>query len=248
LGSPIAHEPIHLSKQLVARLTSLSRGCNATLFMTLLAGFKALLLARRGCTDICVATAMANRTMPWTERVLGPVENTTLIRTRIDPDLSFLETLSRVRNAVLEAYTRQQLPFEIVATRLANETGQDITSLLQALFVMQNAIQRPLGLPGLTIRSFGNVDREGQPVLPIDRTRLALMLKERASGIGGSASYKQDLFEGDEVRDWIVDYETILVQAAENPGLAVGRLIDRGDVAWQAGVRAHGPAIESRSR
>ena len=81
--------------------------------MTLLAGFKAMLLARTGRGDICVATAMANRTyQQWTERVIGPMENTTLIRTRMDSDLSFREALSRVRNSVLEAHARQELPFE----------------------------------------------------------------------------------------------------------------------------------------
>ena len=89
--------------------------------MALLAGFKAMLLARTGRGDICVATAMANRTQQWTERVIGPMENTTLIRTRMDLDLSFREALSRVRDSVLEAYARQELPFEILAARLAEE-------------------------------------------------------------------------------------------------------------------------------
>ena len=77
--------------------------------MTLLAGFKAMLLARTGRSDICVATAMANRSQQWTERVIGPMENTTIIRTRMDSDLSFREALSRVRDSVLEAYARQEL-------------------------------------------------------------------------------------------------------------------------------------------
>ena len=84
--------------------------------MTLLTGFKALLLARSGRSDICVATAMANRSQMRTECVIGPLENTTLIRTRIDADLSFQEALSRVRDSVLEAYARQELPFDVLAT------------------------------------------------------------------------------------------------------------------------------------
>ena len=45
LAARIAHEPVHLSNDLVARLSALSHSQGATLFMTLLAGFKALLLA-----------------------------------------------------------------------------------------------------------------------------------------------------------------------------------------------------------
>ena len=142
--------------------------------MTLLAGFKTMLLARSGRSDICVATAMANRSQLRTERVIGPMENTTLIRTRIDADLSFQEALSRVRDSVLEAYARQELPFDILAARLAEEDGLDPASLIQVFFVLQNAF-RPLKLPDVTVRSFAYPD--GQPVLPIDRTWLTVMLE-----------------------------------------------------------------------
>ena len=227
LGSRIAHEPFHLPNDLVARLSALSRSQGGTLFMTLLAGFKAMLLARTGRNDICVATAMANRSQQWTERVIGPMENTTLIRTRMDSDLSFREALGRVRDSVLEAHARQELPFEILAARLAEEDGVDPASLIQVFFVLQNAIRRPLELPDVAVRSFGNVHREGQPVLPIDRTWLTLMLKERPSGIAGSCTYKDDLFEANTLQHWIADYKAILAKAAANPEMSLGRLADR---------------------
>src|SRR5262249_46765305 len=113
LASDIAQEPVHISGDLVPRLAALSHSRGATLFMTLLAGFKALLLSRTGRSDICVATAMANRSQLSMERVIGPVANTTLIRTQLDADLSFGEAIRRVRESVLEAYANQELPFDI---------------------------------------------------------------------------------------------------------------------------------------
>ena len=103
----------------------------------------------------------------------------------------------------------------------------DSASLIQVFFVLQNAIRGPLKLPDLAIRSFGNATREGQPVLPIDRTWLTLMLKERLSGISGSCTYKEDLFGTNRLRDWILDYEAILVKAAEDPEMSLGRLTNR---------------------
>jgi amino acid adenylation domain-containing protein len=227
LGSRVAHEPVHLPNDLVARLSSLSRSQGATLFMTLLTGLKALLLARSGRTDICVATAMANRSQQRIERVIGPVANTTLIRTRIDADLSFQEALDRVRESVLEAYAKQELPFEILATRLAEEDRLDSGSIIQVFFVLQNAFRRSLKLPDVVVRSFGNVYREGQPAMPIDRTWLTMMLKPTSSGIAGSCSYKADLFEHGTLHHWLADYETILANAAANPKTSLGRLADR---------------------
>ncbi|MDP9086071.1 MAG: amino acid adenylation domain-containing protein [Pseudomonadota bacterium] len=223
-GSATAREPLHLPTEMVARLNALSRSQDATLFMTLLAGFKTMLLARNGRGDICVATIMANRSELWTERVVGPFENTTLIRTRLDPDISFREALARVRNSVLEAYARQDLPFEIVASQLTEADGVDSASLTQVFFVLQNAARRPLQLRDLAVQPFGSV-RDGQPVLPIDRTWLTLMLKEGPSGLAGSCIYKGDLFRAKTVRQWMADYQHVLARAAADPEMSLGRLI-----------------------
>ncbi len=195
--------------------------------MTLLAGFKAMLLARTGHGDICIATTMANRTQQWTERVIGPMENTTIIRTRMDSDLSFREALRRVRDSVLETYARQELPFEILAARLAEEDDVDPASLIQVFFVLQDAIRRPLELPDVVAQSFGSAHREGRPVLPIGRAWLTLMLEEKPSGIAGSCTYKVDQFEANTFQSWIAEYEAILAKAVANPETSLGLLTDR---------------------
>jgi condensation domain-containing protein/phosphopantetheine binding protein len=223
LGSPITHEPLHLSKRLAARLSALARSQGGTLFMTLLAGFKTMLLSRSGRDDICVATLMANRSQPSQERVIGPLENTTLIRTHMHCDLSFLEALARVRDAVLEAHAHQELPFDILASRLA-EDGLDPASLIQVFFVLQNAFQQPFKLRDLAVTPFASFNQEVQPALPVDRTWLTVMLKEEATGITGSWSCKNALFEANTLPLWIADFKALLAKAAANPELPLGHL------------------------
>jgi acyl-CoA synthetase (AMP-forming)/AMP-acid ligase II/acyl carrier protein len=222
LISRVAQEPFQISNDLVARLSALSHSRGVTLFMSLLAGFKTLLLRQSGRTDICVATLMANRAERGRERVIGPFANTTLIRTQIDADLTFGEALNRVREAVLEAYARQELPFDIIATRLAEETGLCPASLVQVYFVLQVAFRRPVKLPDMTVGPFGY--QEGRSVMPIDRAWLSMTLKETPSGITGICGHKNDLFEPSTVRDWIADYTAILAKAAANPNAQLGRL------------------------
>jgi amino acid adenylation domain-containing protein len=222
----IAHEPVDLPKDLVARLSALSRRRAGTLFMTLLAGLKVLLLARSGRNDICVATPMANRSQLRTESVIGPLANTTLIRTRINADMSFEEALRCVRDSVLNAYARQGLPFDILAARLQQD-ALDAASLTQAFFDLRGAFRRPFKLHDVAVGSFGDIHREGQPRLPIDHTWLTVTLKEVPSGITGSWSYKKDLFETRNQKHWIADYKMILTKAAANPETPVGQLIGR---------------------
>lgn len=226
LGLPVSSEPVDLPSDLVARLSELSRSRGVSLFMTLLTGFKTLLLARSGRNDICVATAMANRTHQRAEGVIGPLENTTLIRTRIDADLSFERALDRVRTSVLKAYARQDLPFNILAAKLA-EDGLDPASLIQAFFAMRDAARRPLELPDLAVWAFGDPYRQGQSVLPIDRTWISVIIKQTPSGVTGLCSYKPDLFDVDVGQNWIADYGTILAKAAANSETSLGRLIDQ---------------------
>jgi acyl-CoA synthetase (AMP-forming)/AMP-acid ligase II/acyl carrier protein len=223
LAARITQRPFNISNDLVARLSELSHSRGATLFMTLLAGFKTLLLLRSGRTDICVATMMANRSHPGTNRVIGPFANTTLIRTRIDADLTFHEALNRVRDAVVEAYARQELPFDIIASRLAKEDGLDPASLIQVYFVLQVTSRHPIKLPDVAVQPFDY--RQGQAVIPIDRTWLSMTLAETPSGITGACRYKKDLFELSSP-NWIADYKKILARAAAKPKELLGRLAD----------------------
>ncbi|KJC53338.1 non-ribosomal peptide synthetase [Bradyrhizobium sp. LTSP857] len=225
-GASTGHHPLNLERELVARLTAFARQHNATLFMCLLTGLKSLLLARTGRTDISVATAMANRSQPDTDRIVGPFENTVIVRSRITPELSFAQALGRVRQGVLDAHARQELPFNILADHLERE-GIDPSSLLQVYFTLQNPLRQPLDLPDVTVRSTGNVAREGQPVLPIDQTWLSLMLKERPTGITGSCNYKGDLLDGGMVGAWIEDLVALLAAAIAQPNTPLGRLLDR---------------------
>jgi amino acid adenylation domain-containing protein len=232
LASPVAHEPIRLTKDLVARLSALGSAQSATLFMTLLTAFKTVLLAQSGRNHICVATAMANRSQEKTERVVGLVENTVIVRTRLDLDLSFGAALERVRHAVLEAHARQQLPFDILAARMAEEDRLGLASVTQAFFILQNAF-RPLRLPDVAVRPFGDVFRQGQAVMPVDRTWLAVTLKETEEGIIGSCCYKTELFESDALQSWIATFRAILAKGVENPEMPLGRLAEHCSISFQ---------------
>jgi hypothetical protein len=225
-GASTGHHPLRLERDLVARLTAYARQHNSTLFMCLLTGLKTLLLARTGRTDISVATAMANRAQPDTDRIVGPFENTVIVRSRVTPDLSFTQALARVRQSVLDAHSRQELPFNILADQLERE-GIDPASLLQVYFTLQNPLRQPLDLPDVAVRSIGNVAREGQPVLPVDQTWLSLMLKERPTGITGSCNYKGELLDGHMVGAWMEDLVALLAAAIAQPSTPLGRLLDR---------------------
>jgi len=222
LSSNVAYAPIHLPRDLAARLTALSRRQGVTLFMTLLAGFKTLLAARTGHNDICIVTSMANRSQLTTECLIGLLSNPTIIRTRFDADLSFQDALSCVRTSVLDAHARQELPFEVLATQLLDQGDENPEPLVQVYFDLQIS-RRPLTLGKVAVTSFGSVSTEGQPRLPVDRTWLTVTLKEVSSGITGLWIYKKNLLKAETITRWISEYESILFKATANSELPLHR-------------------------
>ncbi|EIG61459.1 MULTISPECIES: non-ribosomal peptide synthetase [unclassified Bradyrhizobium] len=225
-GPSRGHHLVSLDRELIGRLAAFAGQHNCTLFMCLLTGLKAVLLARTGRHDISIATAMANRAQPDTDRIVGPFENTVIVRTKITPELSFVQAVVRVRQSVLDAHARQELPFNILADHLEQE-GVNPASLLQVYFTLQNPLRQPLDLPDLTTGSIGNIAREGQPVLPIDQTWLSLMLKERPTGITGSCNYKSELLDRATVGQWMEYLVALLGAALAQPNAPLGRLLNR---------------------
>jgi hypothetical protein len=219
-----AEQPIELSRQLAASLTALSRTRSVSLFATLLAGFKALLLARCERQDICVAVSGANRTHLGTERVIGPLVNTLLIRTPLSAEISFGRALDLVSTGVVDAFARQDLPFDMLASRLAEEDNLNLAPLHQVVFDVQSGFQRPFELRKLAVRPIGNFHRE-QPLLPVDISWIKVTLRENSSGIVGTCSYRSDVLEAKTVRRWMADYAAILTGAAANPEAALGQLV-----------------------
>ena len=85
------------------RLEGLGHRQGATLFMTLLAAFKALLARYGGGEDVVVGTPFAGRNLVELEDLIGFFINVLPLRTDLSGDPSFSELLGRVRETTLGA-------------------------------------------------------------------------------------------------------------------------------------------------
>src|SRR5262249_39623520 len=104
-----ASQTFELSSELADSLQRLSRREGATLFMTLLAAFQALLARYSGQDDIAVGTPIANRTLHELEGLIGFFVNTLVVRTNLSGNPTFCELLARVREVALAAYDHQEI-------------------------------------------------------------------------------------------------------------------------------------------
>jgi amino acid adenylation domain-containing protein len=102
-------------------LVKLSKEQKVTLFMTMLAAFQTLLHRYSDQDDIAVGTPVANRNRPEVEDLIGFFVNSVVLRTSFSGDPTFRELVVRVREVTLEAFARQELPFEKIVHELNPE-------------------------------------------------------------------------------------------------------------------------------
>ena len=202
---------------LTGELKHLSRTGGSTLFMSLLAGFAALLSRSTGQDDIAVGTPIANRDRAEIEELIGFFVNTLVLRIGCPGDPAFGELLAAVRRTALGAYEHQSVPFERVVEELSPPRDPSRTPLFQVMFMFQNPERESLVLPGLTL----------EPVPALGETAkfdLTLSLGEGLAGLSGSWEYDRDLFEVATMARLSRHFESLLAGAVAERGSRLSEL------------------------
>ena len=199
-----------LDEPLTAALGALAARQEATLFMVLLAGFKALLARYAGQTDIVVGVPVAGRTHTEVEGLIGLFVNSLVLRTDLSGEPAFDELVGRVRAVSLEAFAHQDLPFERLVAALNPPRDLSHHPVFQVMFALQNAPRAELPVTGLDV----------QP-LRAERATSQFDLTLHAWELGGriilTAEYKRRLFDEDTIDRLLEHYERLLARCAAEP-------------------------------
>jgi amino acid adenylation domain-containing protein len=212
-----AYQFLELPASLRDELNALGRREGVTLYMTLLAAFKALLSRYTEQEDILVGTAIANRPQVALESLIGLFVNTLALRTDLSGNPNFRELLRRVRGVALGAYAHQELPFEMLVRELQPERDVSRSPIFQVMFTLQNAPSGALELPGLVLSD-----------MPFDggaaQFDLTLSITESPHGLACSLGYNTDLFDSQTVARMLTHFRVLLESVAANPSLTLSEL------------------------
>lgn len=225
-----------------AALRKMARSNGVTFFMLLLAAYYVFLHRHSGSDDIVVGTPVANRRQADVQGLIGLFVNTLALRIHLDDDPSFATLLARVREAVLSADARQDIPFEQVLDALELPRSASHQPLFQVLFSFQ------------TLPDGGRFhdDLTWAPLPAVSVTSkfdLSLAWRETPEGLLGRFEYPVDLFDEETVQAFAARMEHMLVSLPGELDCAVGDLPllprDERDLLeyW-----AHGPQPQIQSR
>ncbi|MGA9772897.1 MAG: SDR family NAD(P)-dependent oxidoreductase, partial [Blastocatellia bacterium] len=114
-----------------------SHSHNSTLFMTLLAAFKATLFKVSAQKDIVIGTTISGRNRVQLQGLIGFFANMLPLRTQLADELSFRDLMARVRAMMLSAYANQDLPFDELIKKLQLDRDPSRHPLFQILFNLQ---------------------------------------------------------------------------------------------------------------
>ncbi|MCH9650135.1 MAG: amino acid adenylation domain-containing protein [Deltaproteobacteria bacterium] len=205
-----------LSPALTERLSFLGRRLDATLFMTLLSAFSALLHRLSAQRRIPVGIPITERARPEWEPVVGLFVNTVVVVADLPPGESFEGLLARVRQRTLMAQAHRDVPFERLVEELAPRRDLSRTPLFQVLFDVQTLPDPPLpeGLSGHLLE----VPRE------TSKFDLYLVLQRTEGGLKAELEYNRDLFSNTTIRRWARAYRTLLQHLSHQPESALAEL------------------------
>jgi len=202
---------------LAEELKALSRREGVTLFMTVLAAYKALLHRYTGQEDIVVGSAIAGRNRSEIEPLIGFFINMLVLRSDFGGDPTFRDLLRQVRETTLGAYAHQDLPFEKLVGVLRPERDPSRTPLFQVVLTLQNAPAAPPRLPGLKV-DFPPYELE------VSRFDLSLNVGETAEGLVAAAEYSTDLFDESTMERFLAHYQRLLESVCADPGQRLSQL------------------------
>ncbi|WP_409238113.1 amino acid adenylation domain-containing protein [Streptomyces sp. PA5.6] len=202
-------------------LVRVAKGQRSTVFMVLQSAL-AVLLHRLGAgTDIPIGTPTAGRAQQELDTLIGNFVNTLVLRTDLSGDPTFTELLDRVREADLNAYAHQDVPFESLVEALNPTRTTDHQPLYQVMLTLQNHEAQQLDIPGLSLTASSWNTRAA-------RRDLTLTLRERFGpdgaplGIDGALQFDSGRFSRervDAVGRWFVQ---ALASLLDDPEQHVG--------------------------
>lgn len=230
-----------LDGAVVPALRELSRRRGATLFMTLVAAFDAVLSRYTGQDDIVIGTTTTGRHRPQLPEMIGHFVNMVVLRTDLGGNPTFDELLDRVQQTVLGAWRHQDVPFEkvVAAVRPDREAGRNPLFQVGLQLLPGAAAGAALDLPEVSAALVdAGLDRH-----PFD---LSLTVREDDEALHITADFRTDLFAVPRIERLVGHLCTVLEAVAVNSGTVLGELplltpIERERVleAWQGARRPY---------
>ncbi|MEV7598149.1 amino acid adenylation domain-containing protein [Kitasatospora sp. NPDC089797] len=212
--------------ELHAEVAELARESRSSVFMVVQAALAATLSRLGAGTDIPLGTPIAGRTDEALDELIGFFVNTLVLRADLSGDPSFRLLLERVRQANLDAFEHQDVPFERLVEVLNPARSTARHPLFQVMLTF-GAAEAPTG-PDAALTFAGLPARLEPPAGGLAKFDLAFGFSEQLAadgspaGIGVVVEFAEELFDPATVTAIGDRFARLLAAVVADPARPVG--------------------------
>jgi amino acid adenylation domain-containing protein/FkbM family methyltransferase len=220
-----------IGPELTDKIKGAGRERNATLYMTLLAAFQALLHRYTGQEDFVIGSPTSGRSRMETAKVVGYFVNPLVMRARVSPAESFNTILSRARQTVIEALDHEDYPFPLLVKQLQPERDVSRSPVFQVLFALQKShllvdeglAHFLMGTEGSSLK-LGDLSLESMLLEKrVAQFDLSLLMTEIGEELFGTIEYNTDLFDEATVARMAEQFQVLIQSMVTDPDLHISR-------------------------
>jgi amino acid adenylation domain-containing protein len=212
-----ARQELRLDAALYDSLKKVGAKHGCTLFVTLLAGFEALLSRLSGQEDFVVGVPTAGQTLLENGHLVGHCVNLMPLRCRIEPAARFVDHLKNVRHAFLDSQSHQQVSFGSLVRKLNVPRDPSRTPLVSVTFNIDK-IGAPFDFDELTLEAVES------PPKRFVNFEISINVVDIGRELIVECEYNTDLFTAATIGGWLGHYEVLLEAIALDPELRIDEL------------------------
>ena len=201
-----------LDTNISMQVNRFARDHSVNSFTVLLAAYSIFLNRLSSKTNIIIGVPLTNRRKVEFSETFGCFVNIVPILANFHEGVTGSEILLQIRQSLLKANSKQEVPFLIINDLLRDNSAD---SILQAGFTFQPPMQ--LAINGLDIQSLV-VEKEGAQL------DLFFTMWEQRDGFSGYLEYSSQLFKEATAKRLIDIYRTIITSLIENPGVPTSEM------------------------
>lgn len=217
-----ASQAITVPKALSTALRDAGLRMDATLFVTLLSAYYALMSRMTGQQEQIVGTPVRGRNSAQVEDLMGYFTNLLPLYVEIDPQTSFADTVKQVKAVVLDSFANPDIRLEDLMRELSLRSEGGGAVLYQSLFSFQDIRQR--------ITRWGPLRHERVEVFqPAATEDLGMWFIEAEEGLSGGLIYNASLFHDDTISLLRERYLEVLRRVAQDPSQSIDALTSFDD-------------------
>ena len=222
---------VRIDPQTWAGVKAVAAAHNATASMVLQA-VMAVVLHRAGVgEDIALGTPVAGRLDEALHDLVGFFVNTWVLRVGVNSAQRFSEVLERVRHKALDAYSNQEVPFELLVEQLNPVRSTALHPLFQVPMAFQNNVRpEEVALEGVSVEPLAASTRTAKFDLDFELSEVPTE-DPGAPMAAGTVSYATDLYDRASIERLVIWFGRVIEAVVADASVVVGEvaLLDRGE-------------------